>query len=50
MDDNFQLNTHLHFGALIHISCFRDKTNFYVFSNGISFKHIISLTATDGPE
>lgn len=49
MDDNFQLNTHLHFGAIIHISCFRDKTNFYLYSNGISFKNIIALSASDGP-
>lgn len=49
MDDVFQMNVHLHFGATIHISCFRDKTNFYLYSNGISFKSIISLAANDGP-
>lgn len=49
MDDVFQLNTHLHFGAVVHISCFRDKNNFYLYSNGISFKSIIALAANDGP-
>lgn len=49
MDDTFQVNTHLHFGAIIHISCFRDKTNFYLYSNGISFKNIIALAANEGP-
>ena len=49
MDDVFQLNTHLHFGSTVHISCFTDKINFYIYSNGISFKSIISLAASDGP-
>lgn len=49
MDDVFQPNVHLHFGAITHISCFRDKTNFYLYSNGISFKSIISLAANEGP-
>jgi hypothetical protein len=49
MDDAFAVSTHLHFGAMVHISCFRDKTNFYLYSNGISFKNIIAVSATEGP-
>lgn len=49
MDDNFQFNTHLHYGAIIHISCFRDKNNLYLYSNGISFRSMIALAANDGP-
>lgn len=49
MDEVFQLTSHLHFGAIVHISCFHDKTNFYLYSNGISFKSIITLAANDGP-
>ena len=49
MDEAFQLGSHLHYGAIVHISCFKEKTNFYLYSNGISFKSIITLAANDGP-
>lgn len=49
MDDPFQLSTHLHFDAYIHISCFADRKNFYLYSNGISFRNIMALSAFDGP-
>ena len=47
--NDFHLKSHLHFGATIHISCFKERTNFYIYSNGISFKTLMSLSASDGP-
>jgi hypothetical protein len=49
MSDIIQYSSVLHMGAIVHLSCFKDHTNFYVYSNGISFKTLMSMSAEDGP-
>lgn len=43
MNEVFQIKTHLHYGAIVYVSCFNNSTKFYMFSNGISFKTVISI-------
>jgi hypothetical protein len=49
MDEVFQLNTHLHFGAVVHISHFINRTNFYIFTNGVSYRNLLSYSSNDPP-
>ena len=49
MTDAFQIKNHLHFGAVIYISCPSGSSNYYMYSNGISFKSVICLTDSEGP-
>lgn len=48
MNEVFQTKTHLHFGATIAISCL-STSKFYMFTNGISFKTVISIAESEGP-
>jgi hypothetical protein len=49
MSTDSQNKNYLHYGATIAISCLSNNNKFYMFSNGISFKTVISIADYEGP-
>lgn len=39
----FNPREHFHFGATVYFSCACEKSRFYMYSNGISFKTVLSI-------